>query len=89
MATINGNIQKRLTLTPNVESVIAFSGNPRFLELTVSGGTVLFKPNGSISGVNDLTANTVEDSYEGFETGSIDTLHLLSTVAAVVQWHVN
>lgn len=38
MATINGNIQKRITLIPNVEVVVTFYGNLRFLELIVSGG---------------------------------------------------
>jgi hypothetical protein len=57
--------------------------------LKVSGGTVLFKINGTISGADDLTANTVDNVFEGHEPGKINTIHLFSTAAASVQWHVD
>ena len=66
-----------------------FSDDVRTLALNVSGGVVLFKVNGSITGVGDLSANTVDTSYEGIEPGPIDTIHLFSTSAATVQWHIN
>lgn len=88
MANINGDVQRRVTLTSNIETIVCFESYGRNLSLQCTGGEVVFKLNGAIANIDDTTANTLQDGgvFECVESAQIDSLHLLSTVAAEVQW---
>lgn len=90
MATINGNIQRRATLTPNEETIIRFVHDIRSLSICVVGGTILFKINDPISGLDDLSANKLLDggSFDTVKNGPITELYVISSEPAEIQWDV-
>jgi hypothetical protein len=88
MANINGDVQKRVTLIANTETIVEFNGYFRNIALQVNGGEVVFKLNGTISGIDDNTANTLGDgeSFDCVESTQILSLHLFSASVVEVQW---
>jgi biotin synthase-related radical SAM superfamily protein len=90
MSNINGNVQKRVVLTPNVETIVEFCGCHRDFSIKATGGDVLFKVNWPIAGINDMAANVLNDgdNFDAHETEDIKSLHFLSASAAIIQWYV-
>lgn len=91
MNRINGNIKKRVTITKNIETIIYFVDDIRSISLRVSGGYILFKFNGNIEDIDDITANKLENG-EGFDTiksGPIKEIHVLTDEEDVeLQWDI-
>lgn len=88
MAVINGDSQKRVILSPNVETIVQFGNAIQNICLHVSGGLILFKVGGTISGVDDLTANTITDGcgYDMYKDERISEIHFYSANAVTIQW---
>ena len=81
MSRINGHEKKRVVLTPDTETIIYFIDDIRSIALRASGGSTLFKFNGEIEGIEDTSANILENG-EGFDTkksGPIKELHYFYT----------
>jgi len=87
---INGHHQKRVVLTPNEEIIISFVLDIRSISLKAAGGSILFKFNKSINGLDDLNANILGDgeSFDTIKSSPIYELHLFSSEAAEVQWDI-
>jgi L-asparaginase/Glu-tRNA(Gln) amidotransferase subunit D len=85
---VNGNLKRRANLTANTEEIITFSGLSN-LNIFTTGGTIAYKINRTVSGVNDDTANFISSSNPIAEINtkqSIRELHVISDTATTIQW---